>query len=215
MAITSLANYRNLTNPASTAPDSWITALIDQVEADYEHIRNKPFDKGTILSIATSGLPADEEITVTVGNFAAVGGTDSGWEHDVTLRENDTADIIATRIINQIQPTAYYLMTLSTASTSVADINLMDRFPDRMENYSVIDLSLETSTSITTTIARLQTLYPKGAEMTAVQMINYLMSNSGGVKSESLGDYSVTYEEVGSNYPKSVTAGIRRYVVTL
>jgi hypothetical protein len=152
---------------------------------------------------------------VTIGNFASVGGTDSGWEHKVKLRENDTADIIATRIINQIQPTAYYLMSLSTASTSVADINLMDRFPDRMENYSVIDLDVDTSTSITTTIARLQTLYPKGAEMTAVQMINYLMNNSGGVKSESLGDYSVTYEEVGSNYPKSVTAGIRRYVVTL
>jgi hypothetical protein len=213
--IVSLGKVKTLLNITDGDNDSQITALIPQVEADYEHIRGKPFDKGSILSIETSGLPADEEITITIGNFASIGGTDSGWEHDVDLRENDTADIIATRIINQIQPQAYYLMTLSSASTDVADVNLMDRFPTRMENYSVIDLTVTSSTSITSTIAKMQTLYPKGAELTAAQMINYQLSKPSGVKAEHLGDYSVTYDDASGGYPKSITAGIKRFAVML
>jgi hypothetical protein len=110
MAIISLGRAKALLNITDGDNDSQITALIPQVEADYEHIRNKSFDKGSILSIATTGLPADEEITVTIGNFAAIGGTDSGWEHDVDLREDDTADIIATRIMNQIQHRLFFLL---------------------------------------------------------------------------------------------------------
>jgi len=63
-------------------------------------------------------------------------------------------------------------------------------------------------------------IYPEGSELTAIQMIGYrLQADVTGkeIKSESLGDHSVTYEnsakgEVGAGgYPASITAGIRKY----
>jgi len=59
------------------------------------------------------------------------------------------------------------------------------------------------------------TIYPIGSELTAIRMIQYQMSNikSQGVTSESLGDYSVSYDtsNLGNDYPKSISGGIKRY----
>ena len=56
-------------------------------------------------------------------------------------------------------------------------------------------------------------LYPAGAELTAIRMIEFQMSKkTAGVKAESLGDYSVTYEDASGKYPKSIISGIRKYV---
>jgi hypothetical protein len=57
------------------------------------------------------------------------------------------------------------------------------------------------------------TVYPAGSELTAIRMIEYQMSNkTAGVKSESLGDYSASYEDASGKYPKSIIGGIRKYV---
>ena len=66
------------------------------------------------------------------------------------------------------------------------------------------------------TVGDPDTVYPIGAEMTAIQMIGYRIAkrSSQGVASESLGDHSISYEAVsgGVEYPKSITGSIKRFV---
>jgi len=215
MAIVSLGKVKTLLGKTDNDDDARIAALIPQLEKEYLNIRNKPFDEGTRLTIeVSSGLGADEEITVTIGNYAAVGATAQGWEYDIDLRAGDTADIIARRIATQIKPTSYYIIHLSTVNSTTAEMHVIDRFPDVMETYSVLDFTVDASTAITTTIAKMQTFYPDGSENTIAQMINHKLTDSAGVQSESLGDYSVTYTEAGAaGYPRSITSGIKRFVV--
>jgi len=221
MAITTLTRYKTLTGTTGTDKDTQIDALIPQVEADYQHIRNRPFDTGTKVTIETTGLPADEEVTVTIGNYADVGATADGWEYEVRLREDDTADMIAKRIVTQIKPTAYYKMFIASAGSTQAILYMLDKFPDYMERYSVLDLTIDTSTEIETTVEQMQTIYPDGAEMVAAQMIKHQLNTieAMGIASESLGDYSVQYSGsvlgVYGSYPKSVAGGIQRFAVTL
>jgi hypothetical protein len=217
MAITTLANVKIFLNTTSTTKDAWIEALIPMVENDYKRIRNKPFDLATKINIETTGLPADEEITVEVGNHAAVGGAATGREYDIRLRSGDTAKMIAYRIIQQMKPSAaaYFNFELRDASTSSADIYLSERFPQFQEWISALDVTLDTSTSITSTVSDMQTVYPEGSELTAIQMINYQMSKPEGVQSESLGDWSVTYAQNSGGYPSNITAGIQKFAVTL
>jgi len=220
MAITTPDNFKTLTGTTSTGAVflAQLDALIPQVEADYQHIRNRPFDTGTRITIETTGLPADEEVTVTIGNYAAIGATAKGWEYWINLRAYDTAGMIAKRIVTQIKPTAYYLMFVASAATDEAVLYVLDKFPDYMEDLSVLDMTFDTSTSIDTTIEPMQTIYPDGAEMTAVQMIKHQINTieGAGVASESLGDYSVQYvQAVNGNYPKSVVGGIKRFAVML
>ena len=211
MAITTLTKVKRLLNKADTDSDAWIDALIPQVESDYKHIRGKPFDEGTKLKFESSGLPADEKMTLTIGNYASVGGTAAGLEYDIVLRKDDTADRIAWRTMAKIQPSLYYGLKLGSASTSEAEVYFVEQYPSRLESYSVLDLSATHSTSITSTVSKRETIYPDGAEMTAAQMIGYQMNKPGGVKSESLGDYSVTYDDASGGYPNSITGQIQRY----
>lgn len=57
--------------------------------------------------------------------------------------------------------------------------------------------------------------YPNGAELVAIKMIGWLIQaqKSLGVQSESLGDYSVTFEKGNGvrGYPESITGDIKRY----
>ena len=56
------------------------------------------------------------------------------------------------------------------------------------------------------------TIYPIGAEMTAIKMIEHHLSGQrAGVASESLGDYSVSYQQDATDYPHSIIGGIKRY----
>lgn len=63
-------------------------------------------------------------------------------------------------------------------------------------------------------------IYPEGSELTAIQMISHRMTLQTGkeIKSEHIGDYSVTYEDsisqaggVIGGYPASITSAIRKY----
>jgi hypothetical protein len=216
MAITTLATVRSLLQLTDTDKDAWISALIPKIESDYEHIRGKPFDKAAKVNIATTGgLSADEEIEIEIGNSASVGGTASGLEYDITLRASDTADMIAYRIINGIKPSGYFNFILRDAGTTSADIYITERFPELQEYYSVLDVTITSSTELTATVSKMQTVYPDGAELTAAQMIQHQMSKPAGVQSESLGDYSVTYGAMGQGgYPQAITGQIVRFAVT-
>ena len=215
MAITTLDNVKLLLNLSTTdtTNDAWITALIAQVESDYEQIRGKQFDFATKINIVTTGLPADEEVEIEIGNSASVGATASGYEYEIWLRENDAANMIAYRIMNTIKPTGYFNISLANATSSETDVYITERFPSWQEFISVLDVTVTSSTSITSTVTKMQTVYPAGSEMTAAQMIQYQMSKPGGMKAESLGDYSVTYDDAAGGYPKSIMGQIVRFAV--
>jgi hypothetical protein len=61
------------------------------------------------------------------------------------------------------------------------------------------------------------TVYPDGAEYTAILMIEHcllakpMQGTYGSVQSESLARYSVTYASVDGMYPKNITGRIKRY----
>ena len=217
MAITTKDRVKVLLNTTETNKDDWIEGLIEQVESDYLSIRNRPFDVGTKLTIETTGLPADEEITITVGNYSSVGSTAKGKEYDVRLRSGDSAAMITRRINNQIQFTPYYKtkwVPTSSASTS-AEIYFVEKMEDWMENRSVLDFTVTSSTNLTATVEQGQTLYPDGAEMTAVQMISFNLGKPSGIQSESLGDHSISYGDADGGYPRFITGKIKKYVRTL
>ena len=226
MAIITQATAKSLLNisTAVTTYDAWITALIPQVEEDYVNIRGKAFEVGTKINFTSSAaLPADGEMTITVGNWVEVGSTAEGTEYDIILRSGDTMKVVARRVLNQIEPSPYYTVTapLTGATSSSADVYLQERFEKWSEDFSVLDLSVATPTGsgITATVSKMQVMYPDGAEFTAAKMIQFHMNalQHEGVQSESLGDYSVTYrtESKSADYPKPIVSGIRRYVRTL
>ena len=55
------------------------------------------------------------------------------------------------------------------------------------------------------------TVYPTGAELTAIEMIDFQLKRQGNISSESLGDYSVSYAGEG-DYPHSIRKQIKTYV---
>ena len=222
MAITSRATIKSILNISigDITKDAWIDALIPQMESDYVAIRNKPFDVGTKINFtSTTAIPADGELTITLGNYAAIGSV-AGTEHNIVLRAGDTANVVARRVMNQIEPSSYYTVTapLTGASSTSADVYLTERYEEWTENYSVLDVSvaIPPGSGLTASVSKMQTVYPDGAEFTAARMIQYHMNagKSAGIQSEQLGDYSVTFVSE-SHYPRSITGGIKRYVKTL
>jgi hypothetical protein len=52
--------------------------------------------------------------------------------------------------------------------------------------------------------------YPKGLKIIAAQMIRYKIYQNPGIKSESVGQYSVTYEEASSGYPVQLWEALKK-----
>jgi hypothetical protein len=205
MAITTLSNVKTLLGLSTgTADDARITALITQVEQDYQAVRGKPFDVGTKLTIETTGLPADETVTVEIG----------AWEYDIDLIEDDTAPMIARRIVNQIKPNTHYTIFAPHSTSTSANVYFVEKLEAWSDDYSVRELAITISANITATVAKMEIVYPDGAEMTAAQMVVYQMVRPNGVQSESLGDYSVSYGTIQGGYPSAITSKIVRFAVT-
>ena len=58
-----------------------------------------------------------------------------------------------------------------------------------------------------------KTVYPDGAEATALEMIRYHLSDrEAGVISETVSRRSVTYEQAMNGYPRPITKRIKRYL---
>jgi hypothetical protein len=204
VAITTLAEVKQILNITTTEKDDWITNLIPKVEDDYAAIRNRSFDIGTKVKVETLGLPADEDLGLTIGDDYYV----------IALKKDYNAHEIAYKVFQQMLPSVLYDVSIVNASSSSADLRFTEKFPAFQENFSVVDLSVDASANFDTTVTTLQTFYPDGSGKTAAQMINHQMADSAGVQSESLGDYSVSYTEAGAaGYPKSVTSSIKRFVV--
>lgn len=175
--------------------ETLVDALIPLVEEDYLAIRNKPFDTYTKLTI-TNAATSDGEITVTISDAMR------DMSYMIKVREDDSKLLVAQRIA------IYFSLR-----------NICADGDDVLFIGSGISLLFGSGdTGVTADVTAMGTYYPPGAEYTAIKMIDYHMNagKGAGISSESLGDYSITYDTgLGSrvaDYPRSIVGGIKRYV---
>ena len=185
MAITTLNTVKAVLQIADATKDTLITTLMPLVEADYLNIRNKPFDEGITITIDDPAT-ADDDLIFTVGTT----------DITVPVLNGDSVNKIARMVALALGGT--YTLNVVTLLT-------------------VNDYTLNaTTTGVTATISNVEYIYPIGAEQTAIGMISHLINtaNNTSILSESLGDYSVTFDKGMSagGYPKSITSAIRKYV---
>ena len=187
MAITTLANVKTALGITVAAYDTLINFLIPQVESDYLRIRNKVYDVGNNITI-TAGATADGDITITI----------DGSPFLMPVLNGDNTFTVAAKLYDYMS--RYYTCQLSGVTVTVL-------------GYSVITIA-GGATGVTGTVSGVTTIYPVGAELTAIKMIQYNMSRikSSGVQSESLGDYSVTFAPSVNDYPSNIIGAIRKYV---
>ena len=194
MAITTLAQAKLILGITGTTQDALITALIPMVEQDYLAIRNRPFDIGATLTINT-GAGVAGNITVTIDGGATI----------VAVLAGDTATRVAWKIKLAIGDGYHYTSTISGAVLTITSI-----YADTEVTVTFTDTD---TTGVTATVSDTDVIYPTGAEMTAIEMIEHRLSKKPvGVASESLGDHSVSYAAMNGKYPIEVTKGIKRFV---
>lgn len=174
-----------------------VDALIPLVEDDYLHIRNKPFDVGNILTI-TAPCTADGDLTVTYNdaNFT------------VPVLNGDNTLVVARKIAFAIDRVTQGVVTVSGSAVTFL-------------GYATLTFAAG-GTGVTVTTSGIDTIYPTGAELTAIRMIEHHLTGGSraaaqNASSESLGDYSISYKAGGpgttiSDYPQSIVGGIKRYV---
>ena len=194
MSITTWAQVQLILGLAATQ-QTLVEGIIPHVEEDYLHIRNKPFDVGNILTI-TAPATADGNITVTV----------DGTDFLVAVLSGDNAMVVARKIKNSLSR----FFDATTAGDSVTFVGYLTLAFDGA------------ATGVTATASGINTVYPTGAGYTAIKMIHYHLTtgvasgSSAGVASESLGDYSISFQTPTgagiSDYPDDAVGGIRRYV---
>lgn len=183
--ITTWANVRDVLGLAATQ-QTLVEKLIPFVENDYLRIRNKPWDIGNILTI-TAGATLDGTVTVDVGGYP--------FQAQVSVGNNPVT--VAAKIAVQI---GFYMKVYQDAERLI--------FP------GYLDLTFAGGgTGVTATVSGIDTIYPVGAEHTAIRMIEHLLTEEkAGIQSESLGDWSVTYAKGGKSYPDSIVNSIRRFL---
>lgn len=193
MAITTLPTVKSLLNIDSTGQDAWITALIPVVESDYKSIRNKPFDTCVTLTI-DSDASADGDITLTISD------ANTDLEYDITVKNGDSTMLVAQRIADYFNRT--------NVSADGSDVLFI--------GTGIVVAFNAGTTGVTATVTGMATCYPGNAGFTAAKMINYHMATKDGMgkASESLGDYSVSYDRgvTSADYPNDIVGGIKRYV---
>ena len=193
MAITTWAEVQAVLE-LGAGRQAHVEALIPHVEEDYLRIRNKPFDVGNVLTI-TSPATAAGNITVTV----------NGSDFNVAVLNGDNTMTVARKINN----TLARLLPRGVLSTSANTVTF--------QGHHTLAFNGGT-TGVTATVSGIDTIYPTGAEYTAIKMIQYHLTagRGAGISSESLGDYSIVYDTaLGSrisDYPKAIVGGIKRYV---
>ena len=193
MAITTWEKVKAVLELAD-AKETHVNTLIPLVEADYEAIRNRPFNTYAKLTI-TNAATADGDITVTISDAY------SEISYTIKVKEGDSTFLVAQRIAS------YF-----------GRKNIRADGDDVLFIGSGVVLSFDGGTTgVTATVSGMATYYPSGAEFTAIKMINYHLKTTDamGKQSESLGDYSVSYDRGAAvaDYPKDIVGNIKRYAV--
>jgi hypothetical protein len=182
--ITTLDRVRHILT-LDEGDESIANALIPMVEQDYLHIRNKPWDVGNVLTINSP--------CTTSGNLTL---TYNGTDFTVPVLAGDNAFVVARKIAFRIDQIIQKLVTTSGDSVT-------------FWGYATLALAAG-GTGVTATTTGIDVIYPHGAELTAIKMIEHHMTGAkAGVTSERLGDYSVSYTP---DYPQAITSRITKYV---
>ena len=172
--------------------DLKVDALIPLVENDYLRIRNKPFETGNILTI-TAPATAAGNVTITI----------DGNDTETAVLAGDSIFTVAQKILTSHRRSFSY-----KAEPDGSAVRFLAQEPIALTFNGA-------GTGVTATVSGWTTIYPTGAEYTAIKMIGYhLEAGTGGAKtSESLGDYSVSYAPGRvSGYPDTITGSIKRFV---
>lgn len=185
MAITTLGSVKTITG--ITDNDDLIEALIPMVEDDYLRIRNKPFDTGQGLRVI-SGASSAGYIYLTI----------DGIIYSLEVESGDNVYSVARKIYERLK----YKLKLMVKGDEVIFLT-----PYQVDFEDI-------STGVEVESPTVATIYPDGSELTAINMIAYRIENklNQGIKSESLGDHSVSYGDLSDGYPKSLQSGIKRFV---
>lgn len=193
MAITTWAKVKAVLDLADTK-ETLVGTLIPLVEADYVAIRNRPFDTYTKLTV-TNAATADGDITITISDAI------SDFNYKVKVKDGDSTFLVAQRIANYFNRK-----------------NVKADGDDVLFISSGVSLTFNGGTTgVEATVTAMANYYPSGAEFTAIKMINYHLKTTDamGKASESLGDYSVSYDRgaTTADYPKDIVGNIKRYAV--
>ena len=167
-----------------------VEELIPLVENDYLRIRNKPFETGNILTI-TSPATVAGNVTVTI----------DGNDTETAVSAGDSIFTVAQKILTSHRRSYYY-----KAQADGNAVNFIATEPIALTFNGA-------ATGVTAAVSGWTTIYPMGAEYTAIKMIGYHLEGGGAKTSESLGDYSVSYApgRLGG-YPDTITGSIKRFV---
>lgn len=163
--------------------DFTIEALIENVEADYELIRNKPFQK--LFGDITEDSAIIDNVTI--------------YENLMTLEELKINETIYSVTYRDFVKVGQVISGTGIRGT----VEIID------EDDSKITLS-DTATETTEGVEL--TVYPKGAKRTIAKMIEWNMYADNGMHTERAGEWSGTKEGTIMGYPKSITGKISRHV---
>lgn len=179
----------------STAQQTLTEALIPLVESDYLAIRNKPWDTGETITVDDAAT-ADGIFTITI----SVTGSDLNYT--VEVNSGDGVEVVAQKIYRELTHFYYGLISVSGAVVTVKGKGFVLSFEDT------------DGTGVDVTLSGMKDIYPDGATHTALKMIDFrLNTDNQGLASESLGDYSISYDsDRVADYPRAIVGGIKRFV---
>lgn len=218
MAITTWANVKSVLE-LSTTKQTIVEALIPFVEDDYKNIRNKDFDLVTKLQV-TAGASAGGDLTVTIDEF----------DYTIAVENGDSVQTVVWKIAYGLRSvfrklsvdgdTIYFddlpMITTHRGLRGTIQNEKSFFFTHNYPPINAVEVSFNGGTTgAAATVTSHYTHYPPGAEMTAIQMIQFQLNTKKyvGAVSESLGDHSITYDRGGASlYPPSITKSIKRYV---
>lgn len=189
--------------------DTLVETLIPLVEEDYLRIRNKPFDVGKTLTV-TNGATADGNITLTIFGVDAL--------VEVAAGDDPVAVAIKIKAVVGTDFRGVFPIIFIDPQPRFFDVTRIDATLQFVSKREFEDITIEftdtDTTGVTIGISPTTTIYPPGAEFTAIKMIQFQLTaaKAAGIISESLGDHSISYEAGLMDYPKSVISSIKRYV---
>lgn len=187
MPIITTATVKSILNISVSTWDAVIGVLIPYVQSDvFEHCTPKAFkDKNIYISAITLAFVEGG------GSADTITDSDSGF---VDAKFEDGMDIY---VEDSLYNDGLYNIDTVAAGTLTLD--------------SADDVVAETAGE-GITITRIK--WPKGLSLWVAQLIweNINRAQSKDVKSERIGDYAVTYQDLsGGGYSKNIMAGINKY----
>lgn len=180
--IISRDNVKHLLQITDDSKNATIDLLLPLVENDViEYTNNRFWDEKIWLISNTIGFVSSASMTITDSLNDLM---------EVGFVAAQTIDVYGT-----LHNDGIYLISSVTTGTITLDSSA----------------SLTTETAGTTFYIR-NVVYPKALSLTVAEMINFkLQKVTPGAKSESIDDYSITFDTMSGGYPQSIATSLNRW----